>query len=76
MSLYRSGLRNPRTGRPWQPALARRGHQFVSLTPPGEPRAWTCWSCWVTVTTWQLIEDLNPRPCMGAVAQLKGETIR
>lgn len=69
-------MRNPRTGRDWQPPLANAGHQLVALGPPDDddkPAAWLCISCWGMFSRWAIIEGYLPR-CRGGVAQLKGET--
>lgn len=83
MTVYRSGLRHPLTGRPW--ALALGGHSLVLRAPalgatlgagqlPLEGRAapaiFGCVQCHVLLPGWAITEGFYPRPCTGRVRAL------
>ena len=69
--LYRSGLRDPRTGRAWRPALALHGHSWRL-----GPVAAVCGTCWRTVPRWAISEGYTLPICTGSVRALRGESTR
>ena len=73
--LYRSGQRDPRTVRPWRPALGLHGHSW-RLGPGPDSHVGTCGTCFRTVPTWAIREGYTLPICTGAVRALHGEVTR
>lgn len=70
VNLYRSGLRDPRTGRYWNLGLGGHGFAYRVGSEVNCGGIMTCCHCWQTKPGWQWVEERYLPRCMGGVAAI------